>query len=306
MKFKHSKEFTIGLSVIIAVIVLFFGIEYLKGSNIFKPTNYYTASYTNVAGLSQSAPVTINGYKVGLVSDIRYEYDNPGHITVEMSLNKELRIPKGSKAVLVTDMLGTSSIELQMESGTNYYNVGDVIIGERSAGLMSDVTNDLLPTVSSIMPKIDTLITSLNAIASSPALKSSIEHLDNALANIEAGSVQLNAMMAKMPAMANDASATMANAKTISEDLSTIAGNLSGVSNQLKDMPLQATVDNIAQTSESLRQLMAKLNSPESSLGLMLNDTGLYNNLNAASASLDSLLRDVKKNPKRYISIKLL
>ena len=306
MKIKHSKEFTIGLSVIIALLVVYFGIEYLKGNNIFKPANYYYATFTDVAGLSQSAPVTLNGYKVGIVRDVTYEYDNPGHIKVEMSLDKELRLPVDSKAFLSTDMLGTSSIVLHIGTDKTFYKVGETIKDEQASGLMSSVTNDILPTVGQIMPKIDSLITSLNTLVSDPALAASLAHLKVAMENIEAGSARLNKAMVALPTMANDAGATLTNIKEISGNLSVIASDLTAVSGQLKEMPLVATMANIGQTSESLKELMAKLNSDKSSLGMLVNDPQLYNNLNNASASLDSLLRDVKKNPKRYISIKLL
>ena len=306
MKFKYSKEFTIGLSVIAAGFVVYFGIEYLKGNNILKPANYYYATYNNVAGLAQSAPVTLNGYKVGLVRDINYDYAHPGNVIVEMSLDKELRLPEGTKAILATDMLGTASIELKLGTSSNYEAIGANLATEKAAGLMSGITEDILPTVGQIMPKIDSLITSLNALASDPALRQSLGHLESAMANIESSSEKLNQVMSRMPGVANDATTVMANVKTMSTSLNTIASDLTTVSAQIKDMPLEQTMTNVMQASESLKGLMAQLNNQNSSLGLLMNDAQLYNNLNNASASLDSLLQDVKKNPKRYISIKLL
>ena len=306
MKFKYSKEFAIGLSVIAALVVVYFGIEYLKGNNIFKPANYYYASYHNVAGLAQSAPVTLNGYKVGLVREITYDYEHPGNVSVEMSLDKELRLPEDTKAIITTDMLGTSSIDLQLGTSAKYHEVGSQLIGGQAGGLMTGVTEDILPAVGRIMPKIDSLITSLNALASDPALRQSLGHLEIAMANIESSSKRLSQVMSTMPKLASDASFVMTNVKEISSSLNTIASDLTTVSAQIKEMPLEKTMNNVAQASESLKELMAKINDKNSSVGMLLNDDGLYQNLNNASASLDSLLRDVKKNPKRYISIKLL
>lgn len=306
MKFKHSKEFSIGLSVIIALVVVYFGIEYLKGNNIFKPANYYYATYNDVAGLQQSAPVTLNGFKVGLVRDIVYDYDNPGHINVELSLDKELRLPQGSKAMLVTDLLGTTSIDLKLSDNKTYQNVGDKIIGERAPSLMSGVSDDILPAVSAIIPKIDSLLTSLNTLASDPALAKSLGYLESAMSNINESSARLSQVMNRMPAIAGDAQTVMVNVKDMSTSLNTIAGDLTTVSGKIKEMPIDQTMENVYQTSVTLKELMQQLNNPNSSLGLLLNDKQLYNNLNNASASLDSLLIDVKKNPKRYISIKLL
>lgn len=305
MKFKHSKEFAIGLSVVIALAVLFFGIEYLKGNNIFKPANYYVTSYTNVAGLAQSAPVTLNGFKVGLVREIEYDYAHPGQVNVELSLDKELRLPEGSVAILATDMLGTSSVELILGKSDKFIEVGQKVPGKQAEGLMSKVTDDILPAVGEIMPKVDSLLTALNDIASNPAINSSLNHINTAMSNIETSSKQLSTAMNSMPGIAGDAKVTMANVRKMSENLTTIANDLTTLASQLKDMPIDQTMENVYQTSQTLKELMNQINDKKSSLGMLLNDPKLYNNLSNASASLDSLLIDVKKNPKRYISIKL-
>lgn len=306
MKKKYTKELIIGISVAVMLLILVFGINYLKGINLFKASNYYYASYTNVAGLAQSAPVTINGYKVGLVREINYEYDNPGHVKVEMSLDKKLRVPKGTKAVLVCDMLGTATIQLQMAHNTDFHDVGDVLIGETAPGLLDGVQKDVMPTLGSVMTKIDSLLTALNYIVSNPALVNSVNRLDDIMAHVETSSANLDRSLASMPVLASDVGVTMKNATEISNNLKTISADLSVVSAQLKNMPIDSTLANVHHITESLESMTQKLNSTNSSLGLLLNDRGLYDNLNGSAASLDSLLRDVKKNPKRYISIKLL
>lgn len=306
MKKKYSKELVIGISVAAMLLVLIFGIDYLKGINLFKASNYYYATYTNVAGLAQSAPVTINGYKVGLVREINYEYDNPGHVRVELSLDKKLRVPQGTKAVLVCDMLGTASIQLHMAPTTNFHDVGDILIGETSPGLLDGVQKDVLPSLGSVMTKIDSLLTALNMIVANPALNNAVNRLDDIMANVETSTVSLNQTMKSMPTIANDASITMKNATEISTKLNAISSDLAQLSAQLKSAPIDSTLTNVYQITESLDDMTRKLNSTNSSLGLLLNDRSLYDNLNGSAASLDSLLRDVKKNPKRYISIKLL
>lgn len=306
MKKKYSKELVIGLSVIAMMLILIFGIDYLKGINVFKASNYYYASYTNVAGLAQSAPVTINGYKVGLVREINYEYDNPGHVKVEMSLDKKLRVPKGTKAVLVCDMLGTATIQLEMAHNSDFHNVGDLLIGETAPGLLDGVQKDVMPSLGSVMTKLDSLLSALNEIATNPALTNAVNRLDDIMANVETSSANLDRTMKSMPAIASDAGVTMKNVTEISKNLHSISSDLSEVSAQLKSTPIDSTLNNVYQITESLGDMTRKLNGTNSSLGLLLNDRGLYDNLNGSAASLDSLLRDVKKNPKRYISIKLL
>ena len=298
MKKKFSKELIIGGLVLLALLILVFGINYLKGVNMFKPSNYYFATYTDVAGLAQSAPVTVNGFKVGLVREISYEYDNPGHIKVEMSLDRHLKLPRGTKALLTTDMLGTSSIALEMAPGKDFHNVGDQLIGANASGLMSSVTNDIMPSITANLPKIDSILTSMTTIVSDPALLASVQRLDKIMANIETSSAQLNTTMKAMPRIADDASGLMTDLKTISADLTALSA-------KLREMPIDSTMNSVNSIAARLNTSMEKLNSKDSSLGLLLNDTGLYNNLNASAASLDSLLKDVKQNPKRYISIKV-
>lgn len=306
MKKKFSKELIIGLSVLLMLLILVFGIDYLKGINVFKASNYYYASYSNVAGLAQSAPVTINGYKVGLVREIQYEYDNPGHVKVEMSLDKKLQVPKGTKAVLVCDMLGTASIQLEMAHNADFHNVGDVLIGENAVGMLDGVQKDILPAVGAIMPKIDSLLTAVNAIVSNPALTNAVNRLDNIMANVETSSKNLDKALAYMPSIATEAGNTMKNADEISQNLTAISADLKLLSAQLKEAHLDSTLTNVRNITTSIDQLTNSLNSNNSSLGLMMHDRQLYDNLNGSAASLDSLLKDVKKNPKRYISIKLL
>lgn len=306
MKSNKAKAFTIGLSVIIAIVIVYFGIEYLKGNNIFKPANYYYTSYNNVAGLAQSAPVTLNGYKVGLVRDIEIDYSAPGKVKVELSLDKGLTLPEGTEVMLSTDMLGTSTVELILGSGKSTIEIGSTIPGRQADGLMSKVTDDILPAVGQIMPKIDSLLTSLNQIAANPAINSSLNHINTAMANIESSSQQLSTAMKSMPSVASNAQTTMSNVRHMSESLTAIANDLTVVAGKLKELPIEQTMENVYQTSQTLKELMAQLNDKNSTLGKMLNDPTLYNNLSRASSSLDSLLTDVKKNPKRYISIKLL
>lgn len=293
------KEVIIGLIVLGAMAVLFIGINFLKGVNVFKAANYYYVSFTDVQGLAQSAPVTVNGFKVGQVRDISYEYDNPGHVLVELSLDRNLRVPTGSKAVLTSDILGTASIALDMAHNDNYHNVGDRLTGVVPKGMMDNVANDLLPSLSGVFPKIDTLLTSINTIVGSPELLQSVKRLDAITSNLEATTRQLNAVMATLPPITGDIKAITSNFNTASDDLSAVTASL-------KEVPIDSITDNLQQLTANLQILSEQLNDPNSTLGMLTHDPALYRNLNSTVASLDSLFVDIKRNPKRYISIKLL
>ena len=299
MKKIFRKELLIGVIIIIAMAVLFVGIDFLKGVNVFKATNYYYATYDNVAGLAKSAPVTVNGFKVGLVRDITYEYDNPGHMLVELSLDRNFRLPGGTEAVLTTDMLGTASIALRLGTQSSYHNVGDTLTASSPKGLMDNISTELMPQVAGIFPKVDTLLTAVNALVGSPALMSSVERLDRITANLERTTRQLNTVMAALQPITSDV-------KTITGNLSSSSADIAQLTGEVKDVPIDSIAVNLQAITENLRLLSETLNDPNSSLGLLTRDPALYHNLNSAVSDLDSLFVDIKRNPKRYISIKLL
>lgn len=299
MKKIFNKEFAIGLSVIVAILILIFGIDFLKGINLFRPAHYYVAYYDNVDELTVSSPVLINGYKVGQVREVNFNYEKPGKVEVVMALDKNLQLPEGSRADLGTTLLSGARIELTMGAGPGMIPSGGEVPSGVKAGLMSSV-QDVMPSLTGILPKVDSLLYNLNVLVADPALTASIQRLDGITGDLLATTHGLNATMNnQVPRLAN-------NTVRITQSLDTIVGNLGQLSYQLKSLPLDATVDNVNQLTANLSQFSRQLNDKNSTLGLLTSDPELYNRITQVSADIDSLLVDIKKNPKRYISIKLL
>lgn len=299
MKKIFRKEVIIGLSAVVALVILFVGIDFLKGVNVFKASNYYYVTYTDVQGLAISAPVTINGYKVGQVREISYQYDNPGHVKVEIALDRELKLPKGTRAVLSSDLLGTASIALELADSKDFYDVGAELQGFVPKGMMDNVANNLMPSVQAIFPKVDTLLTGINALVADPAIASSVKRLDAITSNLEVATRQLNAIMATLPPITHDV-------KSITGNVSVASANLTQLTGKMNSLPIDSLMNELQKTAANLHELTRQLNNPNSTLGLLMNDPALYNNINKTVRSLDSLFIDIKANPKRYISIKLL
>lgn len=307
MKKIVNKELIIGVSVIAAIAILVFGIEYLKGINMFSPANFYYVDYDNVSGLEVSAPVSIDGYKVGQVREITFDYDHPGKIKVLLAVDKKLRIPEDSHASLNSTLMGGGFVEINMGVSKKMLEVGSSIPASDSHGLMESLSQDIMPAVNSILPKVDSLVYNLNRLAGDPALTLAVRRFDGISANIQGVSANALTLSRSLAGtVQRDVPAVMGNARRITTRIDSISADLQALSCQLKQLPINSTMDNVNELAENLRKFSAQLNDPNSTLGLLTTDPELYNKLNRVTADIDSLIVDIKKNPKRYISIKLL
>lgn len=291
---KNRKLIAIGVSAVVALAILVFGINYLKGINLFHSANYYFAVYDNVTGLAVSAPVTANGFKVGQVREMKYMYDDPGHVRVELALDSDLKITEGTVAVLGTDLLGTASITLEIPLTDKYLPKGTTLTSCQNSGLMDNVSGELMPGIVGMMPKIDSLLVAVTNVVSDPALAAAVKRLDAITAD-------LNVMSANIAKATRPLPGVMDNAAVVASNLNHMSQSLDSLSTELKGLPLDSTMANVVALTDNLKQITEKLQTTDSSLGMLVNDPGLYNSLNNTVASLDSLITDVKARPKRYL-----
>ena len=291
---KNRKLIAIGVSAVVALAILVFGINYLKGINLFHSANYYFAVYDNVTGLAVSAPVTANGFKVGQVREMKYMYDDPGHVRVELALDSDLKITEGTVAVLGTDLLGTASITLEIPLTDKYLPKGSTLTSRQNSGLMDNVSGELMPGIVGMMPKIDSLLVAVTNVVSDPALAAAVKRLDAITAD-------LNVMSANIAKATRPLPGVMDNAAVVASKLNHMSQSLDSLSTELKKLPLDSTMANVVALTDNLKQITEKLQTTDSSLGMLVNDPGLYNSLNNTVASLDSLITDVKARPKRYL-----
>lgn len=289
MKTIFTKEAKIGLVSIISLALLYFGINYLKGVNLFKPSNHYEVIFKNVKGVNISSPVYVEGFKVGLVRDIRYDYDAMDKITVDISLEDKMRINKGSYVTIVNSLLGGAELHIQLNKYVDdYFSPGDQIEGRMSEEMMQSVQENILPTVEAMLPKIDSILGGIQTLINHPALAQSLNHVEKTTANLENSTRELNQLLA------NDVPEIVA-------DLKTITNNFSDVSAGLKTLDLQTTIESINATLVNLKVTTEKFNSTDNSIGLLLNDKALYDNLNGTAENASKLLLDLREHPKRYV-----
>ena len=288
---KFTKEIKIALVSILGIVVLFFGLQFLKGLSIFSNDNAMYVAFSDATGLAVSSPVYANGYRVGVVKALDYDYDPHGKIIAEIGLNKQMRVPVGSRAELASDLLGNIKINLVLsDDPLHMIGVGDTISGDMEQGIMSKV-GEMMPVIMDIAPKLDSIMSSLNLLLADPALRNTLHNVEGMTDNLNATSQELKTLSAslnrEMPTMMNKANGVLDNTQQLTHNLS-----------QIDVAAMNAKVN---QTLANVEQMTQRLNSNEGTLGLLMRDPSLYNNLTATAASADSLLTDLKAHPKRYV-----
>ncbi len=284
-----TKEVKIGIAGIISLCMLVYGINYLKGIDMFKPTSYFYVKYKDIQGLAKSSPVFADGFRIGIVREIYYDYNRPGNVTVEVELDKDMRIPKGTHAELVTEMLGTVKMNLILAVNPNEaYAIGDTIPGTVNNGLMEAVTKTIMPQVERILPKLDSIMTSLNKIAADPNIPATLKSVRKTADNLADATTELRSIMKK-------------DVPQMTKKINTIGDNFVAISGDLRSINYASTFNKIDSTMANVKMVTDKLNRKDNSLGLLLNDASLYNNLSNTGANASLLLEDLKSNPKRYV-----
>jgi len=296
MKLKFTKEMTIGIVTIIGLTFLYVGINYLKGINLFRPINHYYVACPNVKDVTVATPVYVEGFKVGLVRNIIYDYQTISDITVEINLEKSMRINKGSYVTIESTFLSGAELHIHLNKYLDeYLKPGSTIEGRKQDDVLETVQAQLLPGFIDLLPKLDSILYGLNVLLMNPALSNSLEHLNQTTANLELSSRKLNRLLGAFEEDVPD----------ITSNLKSTTHNLAGLSEELKNLNLTQSIQSFNSTLDNLQLTTAKLNSKDNSLGLLMNDTLLYNNLNRTVENASLLLIDLKANPKKYVRLSL-
>lgn len=290
---KISNEYKIGLWTIIAIAVLVFGIQYLKGINSLHLGQFYYIACDNVDGLANSSPVKINGFQVGLVRSMEYDHKKTGKIIVEINLEDTgIKIPVDSRATIQSDLLGTANVVIELGNENSYLASRDTITGgEKAAGLL-DSAEPIISSVSQIMPKLDSLIAGVNVLVNESKMQESLLEI-NQLTN------QLNTTVATLNKYLRG------DVPEILNNVSGLTANIDTLTNQIKEADIEALMNKANTTLETTNKLLSALMNDNGSLGKAINTTELHDQLTETISSVDSLITDIKEHPKRYINIKL-
>lgn len=286
-----TKEVKIAIVAIVGLVVLFLGMNFLKGLELFSSDNRYYISFRDISGLSSSCPIYADGYKVGVVRGIVYDYTQSKDIIVEADINKDMRIPKGSSAEIVSDLMGNVKVNLLLASNPRErVNPGETIVGGINDGAMGQM-KDLIPVVQDMLPKLDSILASVNLLLQDPAIANSLHNVETVTGNLTVSTRRLNTLLgtlnSRMPGLLAKADGVMDNAQVVTSNLSKV--------------DVESTMSKVNATLDNVQAFTDQLNNNTGSLGLLMRDPNLYYNLNATVKSADSLLIDLKSHPKRYV-----
>ena len=281
----------IAIVAIVGLVVLFLGMNFLKGLDLFSTDNRYYISFRDISGLSSSSPIYADGYKVGVVRGIVYDYSQSKDIIVEADINKDMRIPKGSSAEIVSDLMGNVKVNLLLASNPRErVNPGETIVGGINDGAMGQM-KDLIPVVQDMLPKLDSILASVNLLLQDPAIANSLHNVETVTGNLTVSTRRLNTLLGtlnrRMPGLLAKADGVMDNAQVVTSNLSKV--------------DVEGTMSKVNATLDNVQAFTDQLNNNTGSLGLLMRDPNLYYNLNATVKSADSLLIDLKSHPKRYV-----
>ena len=283
-----------------AILLLIYGYSFLKGSDLFSNERTFYVSYDNVAGLTVSAPVTINGYVVGHVNKIEFENDLGG-LLVTFSINKDFNFSKNSIVrIYSTSVIGGNALAIIPEIDKDSIALdGDILNGEIEKGMLESLTSGLKPLENRMyttLSGLDSLLSNFNSVLNKDTknnLKAAINSLTKTMYSFEDTASDLNSLLKENKPKLDS---------TFSY-LETTSGNLAVFSDSLTQIDINTIATNLETTLESFNSIMNKFNNGEGSIGKLINDENLYGNLEAASKELEELLRDLKENPKRYVHI---
>ena len=286
-KSTFTRELWIGVLGIIAILTIYLLINFFKGINIFSTGEKYYVKFSNIGEIVNTSPVFINGYKVGHVSNVIYNFNNPDEVFVEMHLDNQLQMPEGSVALINTKLLGSSTISLALGNSSTMLQPGDTIEGRMSTGAM-DEAGEMIPKITAMLPKLDSILVSLNSTLANPALNSSLNNIEDLTAELNTTAKLLNNVLA------NDIPVAAGKLVEIEDDLLKM-------SSQLSEVDFNRLIGSLEVSLNNIQNITTALDNGEGTAGMLLKDSTLYNKLNNTAEAATLLLEDLKANPKRYV-----
>ncbi len=300
-----TKQVKIALVAIVGIVLLFFGMQFLKGLSLYSSDKTYYVSFQNVNGLSETSPIKENGYPVGSVRDINYDYNNHGQIIAEVEIDKDLRLPKGTVAEISSDLLGNVQVNLILgQKSDGFIEEGETFEGRLDEGAMGKVKG-MIPQIEEMMPKLDAILASINYILADQSIVSTLHNANQVTGNLTKTTQDINYLMSdlkkEMPGIMGKADGVLQQAGTAVGSANLVMGNAERLTNNLASLDMQTTLAELNQTLTNLKAFTDQLNHGEGTVPKLLNDRDIYDKLDATISHVDSLMIDLRQHPKRYV-----
>ena len=301
-----SNETKVGILATVAIAVLIIGYSFLKGNDVFTSENTFYARYDRVDGLSVSKPVMVNGYQIGRVSKMQLQPS--GEILTEFKIKQDYAIPANTIArIASTDLLGGKAIVFELGNSATYANDGDTLRANIQRNILEQV-EPVQKKAEAVVAVLDSVLSSINNTVNADFQRNfnrSIASIANTLNTLEHTTTQVDAIVGtqrtKLANILSNVEAISANFKNNGDKITNILGNLESVSDKAAKLDFERTINNANAAVADLQNIVSNINNGKGSVGLLLNDEKLYDNLNNASKNLDSLMIDLKENPSRYV-----
>ncbi len=289
---KISNELKIGFWAIVTCVVLFLGVNYLKGVHTLRQGDFYYLLSEKVEGLAVSSHVKLHGLKVGIVREMQYDKKSDKVLVTLNIYNDEIQIPVDSRVTVSTDLLGTSSINLELGGSDQYFNPWDTIKAPATNASLLDKADPIIAKVDALLPKLDTLVSGITVLVNESKVQESL--------------LELNKMTVRLNQTVNSLNGLLKNdVPTIMNNVESTTANLDTISNQLKEAEVEKILANANRTLNEMNQLMKRVQANDNTVGKLLNTTELHEHLNNTLSDVDSLVNAIKENPKKYIRVKV-
>lgn len=300
-------EFKVGLFGLLVLVILFFGIKFLKGSDIFQKENVYYATYNDVSGMLVSSNVFINGLRVGYVKEITTTNERADNFVIAFTVRSDIKIPEDSKILLFSsDLLGSKALKLQLGNSSKIISDGDTIKSDKELGML----DNLGASISPMMNNLDSILSSLNNILNIQNQNS----LQNTIANIETTTARLgnittnldNLMSSektKLAKIIENTESITSNLKDNNQKLTNIIQNVDNIVDSAAKANIGSTLIETGKSIERLNSVLGVIEKGKGNVGLLINDEELYKSLDNSAKNLNKLIEDIKENPKKYINV---
>lgn len=302
---KLKKEIKIGLIAVAILCLFIWGFSFLKGKNLLSTNDSYYAIYDNIDGLEEASPVLISGFKIGIVESIKIHKHKRDKIVVKFSLEEKIKIPVNSEAIIYpATLIAGKAVKLKFSDSKKFYSDGDTITGILEQDIMTSLSNELMP----VKDKIENLVLSIDSVLAIFDTKTK-KNLTVSLDNLSKITNNLNELLdadnSKLAIILKNAESISTNLKNNNEQITNILENFSNISDSIEQADIKTTILNANKTLAEFSKISTKINKGEGTIGMLINNDSLYNNLNYLASDLDSLIIDFNKNPKRYVHFSL-